>query len=260
VAALTDLQLETVRLTEERLVNVWPSVSTLLMDGWVVRIAHGYSGRANSASAVIPGAGMTDGLISEIERLYREAGLRPSVRVTPLSHPSVETMLLHRGYRIKDESWVMTADLKQVRPRGPEDGRVRIEGAPSRAWLAGVSLRQEPSKRSADHLFAIVGHLRVPAAFASLSAGGEDVGFAMAAVDRGWAEVGSVMLDEAQRGRGLGRSLVSALMDWAARQGAGHAFLQVEITNTVARGTYASLGFQNLCRYRTLIKDGPVRS
>ncbi|MCA3564064.1 MAG: GNAT family N-acetyltransferase [Methylocystis sp.] len=252
------MDLEIVRACEERLVNVWPAVSTLLMDGWVVRFAHGYSGRANSASAVVPGALMPEPLLDTIEQLYDDAGLPPSVRVTPLAGPDVEPLLLRRGYRIKDQSRMMILPLERYRDIAP-DPRVRLEGAPSRRWLAGVSSHQEPSKRSADHLFAIVGHLRVPAAFATLEIEGKAVGFGMGAIDRGYAEIGSIMLDGAWRGQGLGRATVDALLAWAARQDAALAFLQVDATNAAARRLYASQGFADLCGYKTMIRDG-VRS
>jgi N-acetylglutamate synthase len=246
------MDIETVRGCEERLVNVWPAVSTLLMEGWVVRIAHGYSGRANSASAVVPGARMSPDLLDTIEKLYRDAGLKPSVRITPLADPGVEPLLMQRGYRIKDECRILPLD----RYRGVRaDPRVRIEGAPSRRWLAGVSSNQAPSKRSADHLLAIVGHLRVPAVFATLEIDGKAAGFGMCAIDRGWAELGSIMLDGAFRGRGLGRATVDALLAWAAREGASNAFLQVDQTNTVACKLYASQGFTDLCGYKTFIRD-----
>ena len=248
------MDIETVRGCEERLVNVWPAVSTLLMEGWVVRFAHGYSGRANSASAVVPGARMSPDLLDTIEKLYRDAGLRPSVRITPLADTAVEPLLMQRGYRIKDESRMMVLPLDRY--QGVQaDARIRIEGAPSRRWLAGVSSHQEPSKRSADHLFAIVGHLRVPAAFATLEIDGTMAGFGMCAIDRGWAELGSIMLDSAFRGRGLGRATVDALLVWAAQEGATNAFLQVDQTNTVACKLYASQGFADLCGYKTIIRD-----
>ncbi len=248
------MDIETIRGCEERLVNVWPAVSTLLMDGWVVRFAHGYSGRANSASAVVPGARMSPELLDTIEKLYRDASLKPSVRITPLADAAVEPMLMQRGYRIKDESRMMVLPLDFHRDL-PADPRVRIEGAPSRLWLAGVSSHQEPSKRSADHLFAIVGHLRIPAAFATLEIDGAEAGFGMCAIDRSWAEIGSIMLDSAFRGRGLGRATVDALLVWAAREGASNAFLQVDRTNAVACKLYASQGFTDLCGYKTIVRD-----
>ncbi len=247
------MDMELVRACEERLVNVWPAVSTLLMDGWVVRFAHGYSGRANSASAVVPGATMDGALLGAIERLYREAGLKPGVRITPLASEGVEPMLLASGYRIKDQSAMLVRSLAGA--GFAADPRIRIESAPGRGWLAGVSERQEASKRSADHLFAIVGQLRVPAAFATLVIGGRPVGFGMAAIDRGFAEIGSVMLDSGHRGQGLGRALVDALMAWAEREGAERAFLQVDLTNAVARKLYASQGFAEVCRYKTMVRD-----
>jgi N-acetylglutamate synthase len=148
---------------------------------------------------------------------------------------------------------IMTLDLARTIAI-TADPRITLEGAPSRRWLSGVSARQELSKRSADQLFAIIGHLRVPAAFATLTVGTDSVGFAMAAIDRGWAEIGSVMLDAAHRGTGLGRATVDALLVWAAREGASNAFLQVEEKNTVALSLYESQGFRSLCTYRTMIK------
>ncbi len=248
------MDLETIRGCEERLVNVWPAVSTLLMEGWVVRFANGYSGRANSASAVVPGARISPDLLDTIEGLYRDAGLKPSVRITPLADAAVEPLLMRRGYRIKDESRMMTLPLDRS-PGLSVDPRVRIEGVPSHRWLAGVSSRQEPSKRSADHLSAIVGQLRVPAAFATLDIAGHPAGFGLCAIDRGWAEIGSIMVDSAFRGQGLGRVTVDALRAWAVSQGAANAFLQVDQTNSVARSLYARRGFTDLCGYKTIVRD-----
>jgi N-acetylglutamate synthase len=250
---LTPFELETVRLTEERLVNVWPAVSTMLMDGWAVRFAHGYSSRANSASAVVSGAVMSEELIEEIERLYKEADLLPTVRITPLATPEVEQMLIRRGYHIKDVACVMTASLGGRKVPLP-DSCVHLESKPSSAWLSGVTSREIASKQSADHLFAIVGQIRVPSVFATTQVEGQGVGFGMAALDRGWAEIGSVLLDSAHRGTGLGRATVSALLGWAFEHNAHHAFLQVTVENSVARNLYRSLGFEDLCRYRTLVK------
>jgi hypothetical protein len=36
---------EAVKQLEECLINVWPAINTLMMDGWAVRFANGYSAR-----------------------------------------------------------------------------------------------------------------------------------------------------------------------------------------------------------------------
>jgi N-acetylglutamate synthase len=245
--------LELIRGLEERLVNVWPSVETLMMEGWVIRLANGYTSRANSASAVVSGATMSPALLDAIERIYAGAGLPSAVRVTPVCDPAVEYLLLSRGYRIKDRSRIMLLDLAAYAGHTP-DPRVTIERRPSGRWIEGVCAHQAPEKRNAAHLRQIVDRIRVPAGFAALAVDGADVGFAMCAVDRGYAEIGSVILEAGHRGRGLGRATVDALLIFGAAEGAHHAFLQVDAANTVAINLYRRQGFQDIGGYLNMIK------
>ena len=129
---------------EERLVNVWPAVTTLMMQGWTLRFANGYSARANSASAIMQGAVMTPALLDEMERLFALEGLTPTVRVTPVADAGTAEFLRSRGYKIKDEALTMMRDL----PHGEvqSDARVTLAASPHDAWLSGVSVRQQASK------------------------------------------------------------------------------------------------------------------
>ncbi len=47
---------------ESRLINAWPSFDYQVYDGWLLRLAKGYSKRANSASPLMPGARLDDAL------------------------------------------------------------------------------------------------------------------------------------------------------------------------------------------------------
>jgi N-acetylglutamate synthase len=241
---------------EERLINVWPSVSMLMMDGWAVRFAHGYSGRANSASAVVQGAHLPSTTLAAIEDLYSKASLAPQFRMTPVAHPSTESMLRDRGYRIKDEAHSMVTDLPSMKAAG-ESGQIVISPVPSRDWLEGVCRSQPPSKSSPAHLMAIVGKIQVPAAFAMLNHEETPVAFGLGVIDRGMAEIGCLMVDEAHRGRGLGRQIMIALMTWAKEGGARRAFLQVDRANANAVRLYDALGFAKAYDYKTLVGRHP---
>jgi N-acetylglutamate synthase len=247
-------EIDQARSCEECLVNVWPAVSTLMMDGWAVRFANGYSSRANSASAIVPGARFTQELIAHVEALYRQEGLKPRVRVTPMADAGTAAMLLARGYRQLDESMTMIRSLA-LGDRLLCDPRVTLACKPESAWLQGISDRQEASKRSADHLHAIVSRIKLPAAFTSLQGQDEAQGFGLCVVDRDWAELGSIMIDAGHRGRGFGQALVESLLAFAAETDAMRAFLQVDLKNGPAIRLYERLGFQPLYRYNTMLFD-----
>lgn len=53
----------------------------------------------------------------------------------------------------------------------------------------------------------------------------------------------SLWLEPDARGRGLGRALVAAAVDWARSEKARVVTLRVDATNSAARGVYERLGF-----------------
>lgn len=237
---------------ERRIVNAWPAPSTLLIGDWVVRFAHGYSGRANSASPLKPEAELDDHALDMIEGFYDAEGLPPCVRLTPLASAATRERILARGYRLKDASFGLIATLGDDQAAEPG---LRIEPRASRDWIAGVSSHQIGPKRNETHLAAIVEKVRLPAAFATILADGKPVAYGMSVAERGMAEIGSIVVDDSRRGQGLGRRMVTGLMAWAKQMGCESAYLQVDQKNTVAIGLYTSLGFRRLYAYETRILD-----
>jgi tRNA threonylcarbamoyladenosine biosynthesis protein TsaB len=68
-------------------------------------------------------------------------------------------------------------------------------------------------------------------------------GFVMARTAAGEAEILTLAVAPAARGKGLGRALLQAAISKAQAQGAGTMFLEVGADNPSARALYASLGF-----------------
>jgi ribosomal-protein-alanine N-acetyltransferase len=60
----------------------------------------------------------------------------------------------------------------------------------------------------------------------------------------GEAHILNLCVGEAWRGRGIGKRLLSALIERAAAAGMGEAFLEVRPSNTAAIRLYQSLGFE----------------
>ncbi|MEY4000099.1 MAG: hypothetical protein RLZZ626_454, partial [Actinomycetota bacterium] len=73
----------------------------------------------------------------------------------------------------------------------------------------------------------------------------------------GQGDIQTIAIDEFERGRGVGRSLMGALMREAATQGAREMFLEVRADNPSAIGLYRSLGFEQIdSRKRYYMPDG----
>jgi N-acetylglutamate synthase len=150
---------------EESLLTVWPSETTIMLEGWAVRCARGYSGRANSASALTIGATLSDALLDHIENHYQAAGLVPTVRVTPIADAGVELLLLKRGYTLVATSLTLIAKLDQPFPFSENTG---LATHPHDVWEHGVCRSQSGHKRHPEKLHAIVGRITVPRRFATL--------------------------------------------------------------------------------------------
>ena len=89
---------------------------------------------------------------------------------------------------------------------------------------------------------AICDFLAGPGVFAFFS----DDGFAMGRAAGDEAEVLTLAVKPAARGRGLGRALIQALAAHAETLGAGHLFLEVAHDNPAALALYAGLGFKQV--------------
>jgi N-acetylglutamate synthase len=233
---------------ENSLLTVWPSESNVMMDGWVLRVAGGYSGRANSASALSIGATLSTQQLDQIEAHYAAVNLPPTVRLTPVAAEGVSAVLHARSYMQLNKALTQTASLNH---KYSFADHLNLATQPHDVWLHGVCRSQSGHKRFPEKLYSIVSRITVPHRFATLRVDGQPVAFGLCVLDRSWAEIGCVMVDTKMRGQSCGRAIVTSLMSWATSVGAKTAFLQVDASNTPARRLYESLGFATQYPYET---------
>lgn len=79
-----------------------------------------------------------------------------------------------------------------------------------------------------------------------------DVASGVAAYDRDWVGFRSIEVDPEHRRQRLGLTVMAALLEWGAEQGATTAYLQVLGDNTPALALYEQLGFATHHAYRYL--------
>lgn len=210
--------------------RLFPDLRTEPLGGWLLRhSAHSTARRANSVLAFGP-SGRDDDL-TQVTRAYH----RPVAAVLSESE---------EGARLTAAGW------------GPEDP----VGSPADTSfrLIGVAAAQRAagSRPTVCDLASLAdGVVR-----AVITEQGREVARGIGAYADDWVGFRAVEVASDQRGRGLGRTVMAALLEWGAEQGARTAYLQVRSDNRPALGLYDSLGFLEHHRYRYLVAPGATES
>lgn len=238
--------LDAVRQTEEHLMNAWPSLRTVLCDGWVFREAMGYTKRANSASA-LAARGRFASTLAEAERFYAAFGGPTIFRLTPLAGAEPDRLLADRGYHVIEETIVMTMPLSGGKSIDPS---VELAPAPVEAWERGYADAHGLGAEQRRAHRAILDKIApLPKAFATVTEDGRPIGFGLGVIERDHLGLFDIVTAPEARRRGAARKLVGALLGWGAEREAKTAWLSVIGDNERAKPLYAGFGFRELYRY-----------
>ena len=231
-----------IRALEERAFNAWPARQTVFHRGWVFRLSGGYTKRANSVNALLPGAPF-DGVLDAATALYARHGLPAVFRLSPLAPPDADKALADAGYQHFDPSLVLHRPLALGGAAKPDGGTV-VSTTASDAWLDGFAAANGVAMHHRGLHHSMLQAIAHPAAFALQHAQGQAVGFGLAVLERGAVGLYDLAVAPDHRGAGRGRALVEALLHWAAEAGATTAYLQVRAQNAPALRLYESMGFK----------------
>lgn len=235
------------RRLEEAALNAWPAARQLLVDGWVVRLADGYTKRANSATPLYPSQ-QPAATVAACEQLYAACGLPAIVRLVDFAAPpGLDATLEQRGHRKVDLSLVLHRELEGDAPVAA--GPAPREQRDLDAWLdAYYRLSAVPAATRPAHRAIVDAILPHHALFEQID-GGVVAAVGMGVLEGDCFGLFDIVTDPARRGRGHGTALVGGMLAWAVRAGARHAYLQVVAHNGAARRLYARLGFAERYSY-----------
>jgi GNAT superfamily N-acetyltransferase len=239
---------------ESRLVNAWPSFDYQIYDGWILRLANGYSKRANSATPFMPGAALDDALIDSMIGHFVEANVRPTFRLNGLEAAGADEILKLRGFKEIEPTHVLTAPIKDG--DCTPDPEVQLDHQVSKRWVRETAASYGGDKADDEMLLRIVSRIRQQVAYATLNLDDRPVAWGLGVVERGYLGLYDIVVSPDLRGIGLGRRVVSSLIAWGCAQGAHTAYLQVREENEIARSLYEALGFGIAYRYTHRVMPG----
>ncbi len=231
---------------EEASLNAWPALHQLLLDGWVLRFARGFTKRANSIIPLYPAQQAALDKVRYCENIYAREQLTTIFRLTTVvDNSALDTLLAERGYRHVDPTLVLSRDLRSISPHDEPAFRP----LPRSEWLDAYA-RHAGMSSTAQSLHAmLLNGIRTDHLFASVDVDGASSACGMAVAERELVGLFDLVTHPAARRRGHARALVHGLLAWAQARGAQHAYLQVMEANAAARPLYESLGFAELYRY-----------
>lgn len=217
------------------------------LDGWLLPMDRGTVGRAHSAVPLHHGP-HDPALIGTIAQRYRDAGLRPVLRLPDV--PAFEAWwpeLAARGFRREQPTLTQTGVLDGLLALAPHADGVSLELRPDAAWMAmflGEGLDPVDGASRSKALSRAEGTL-----FVSLREGGETLACGAACFAQGWLSMHGLRTAARQRGRGLAGRMIRAMALEAQRRGIAHAFLQVDASNEPALALYRRAGMATAWSY-----------
>jgi GNAT superfamily N-acetyltransferase len=233
--------------------NAWPSLQTMLYDGWVLRFADGYTRRANSINPIYPSGDDVHGKIRTCERLYRDRGLNVVFKMTSAVYPAtLDDVLASQGYTVDAQTSVQTSDLGRL-DESPVQG-VALAESLSADWLSAFREMSSVPERREPVLRQMLTSLAPATCFASIRAGDQVIACGLGVLQAGFVGLYDIVTRSEFRCQGYGTQLVLSIRAWAHQRGARTAYLQVMLNNAPALRLYSKLGFGEIYQYWYRVK------
>lgn len=222
----------------------WPAAEQVALGDWILRATGKFTMRANSVLALGEPHIEIHEAINKVVAFYSERNLTPTFHIALPTYVELDALLESEGWTEKVIVHVMVCDIHVGEMDQKDFGVWEFSDLPSDEWI-GLQ-NDEGAKEIME---------RYPAIYAGLRVGGELVAAGRAANFEKWTVLTRLFVQPDFRGKGLGKDLVTQLLETAKKKGATKALLQVDSKNTAAIALYKKMGFtlHHAYKYRLLV-------
>ncbi|MEK5396160.1 MULTISPECIES: GNAT family N-acetyltransferase [unclassified Paenibacillus] len=245
-------RVELYKFIEEITLNTWPAEQSVLLKGWILRTAAGYTKRANSVNPLYGAGHCTADLGGQIklaEQYYEQAGLKPVFKITPYTQPAnLDERLEEHGYTIVEPSSVRLLDLEDL---ATPDLRftVQVSESLTEEWLNVFSELTELTDKNRETLTRMLSASHLRQGYVLLYNNGAPTACGLGVIQNGYMGLYDIVTASEYRRQGMAEQLLLALLHWGKSQGAMASFLQVVQANAGASALYDKLGFKEIYQY-----------
>jgi ribosomal protein S18 acetylase RimI-like enzyme len=219
---------------EEMSLNAWPSLQTVVYDGWLLRFGEGYTKRANSIIPLYDSEKTFGEKVLKCKKLYNSKGLNTIFKISDKICPgSLDRFLDETGYVPEAPTSVQLLGLEDYEEK--EHGNLLIRNKLEDEWFQNMQrISGSKTDRSIEIEKRILGNIVVDRCFVELHQQGEAVACGLGVLEDGYIGIFDIVVAKQHRGKGLGRSIMECLLSIGKNKGANRAYLQVMLDNPVA--------------------------
>jgi ribosomal protein S18 acetylase RimI-like enzyme len=238
---------------EELSMNAWPSIQTILYDGWIIRMANGYTKRANSVNPIYAYKNNLEEKIKYCETVYKNNGLPVIYKLVECDeHNIIDKELEKLHYEQNDITSVQICN-NLIALNNTINGII-INNGFDNTWINGFvecnKIKQEYIETIKTMLKNIIGNKIV--IYKEIN--GEIIGCGYGVIENNIVGIFDIIVKENKRGNGYGEEIVKSILSKAKTEGAKMAYLQVVNKNIIAKKLYEKLGFKEKYKYWYRIK------
>ncbi len=232
---------------EELSMNAHPALKTQLLDGWILRFSNGYTSRANSVSPLYEAHMPYAKKVGFCEKLYSKQELPTLFKLTDASAEGLDAYLAGRGYEVAAPTFLY---INKGIPNSEIRTNVQIRSHISNEWCSDYfRLNAIADLSKAITAQAMLKLISNEVLCAQIEQNGKVIACGLCVIERGFAGLYDIVVDQAYRGKGYGYELCGALLNKAGELGGREAYLQVVASNIPAIALYKKLGFAYCYQY-----------
>ncbi|SFE99178.1 Ribosomal protein S18 acetylase RimI [Paenibacillus catalpae] len=240
---------------EELSLNAWPSLQTVVYDGWLLRFAEGYTKRSNCVMPLYESHGVVSEKIRYCEELYAKRGLDSIFKITPFASPAhLDSALDELGYRIVDPVYVKTAALADL-PEPSAHIAYQLDEQLNERWLDEFTQMMPLSGMQRETTIKMLTGSPLRQCFVTIYEDGAPAACGIGVIEHGYIGLYDIVTSERFRNRGLGYQMLLHIFRWGVRNGANQAYLLVVQENKPANRLYDKFGFETQYEYWYRVKS-----
>ncbi|GHV71911.1 acetyltransferase, GNAT family protein [Spirochaetia bacterium] len=233
---------------EELSLDAWPSIKTLVYDGWIIRLAKGYTNRANSVNPLYQSKIKLDEKIEYCETIFRRENLPAVYKILGCDeYKTLDEKLEGLHYKKFHETSVQVCDNIKILKN--EFTGITVKDHFDDAWIEAVIKFNQIKNDDVAAFRAILNNVAGEKIIVSKETKGAIAGCGYGVMGRGFVGIFDIVVSEDERGKGYGKEIIKTILSEAGKKCMGKSYLQVMLNNPIALHLYGKLGFKEIYRY-----------